>query len=66
MVDHSETPSRDGSERGEKRLVTSQPRSNILTLDELLNAEVAIIRFCQQQRFSEEVAALLSKRATVN
>lgn len=37
-----------------------------LTLDDLLEAEVAIIRYCQQQKFSEEIAALSSGRGTVS
>lgn len=44
---------------------TLVPRSCILKLAELLKAEVAIIPFCQQ-RFSEEICGLSSKKATVS
>ena len=40
--------------------------SCILTVDELSEAEMAIIRYCQQLRFSEEIAALTSCKATVS
>lgn len=37
-----------------------------LTVDELSQAEVAIIRYCQQLRFQEEITALSSPRSTVS
>lgn len=45
--------------------ITIPPWNCILTVDELLEAEVAIICYCQQLRFHEEVTAKSSSRATV-
>lgn len=39
---------------------------SILTLDELFKGENAIVCFCQQQRFKEEISTLSSKNATVS
>lgn len=61
-----EDSSQDSSVQAERQQVKSVPRSSILTLDKLLKAQVSIIRFCQRQRFSEEISALSSKRATVS
>lgn len=43
--------------------VTAMSTSGTLTLDVLLGAEVAIICYCQQQRFAEEISALSSKKS---
>ena len=40
--------------------------SCIFTVDELSEAEMATIRYCRQLRFSEEIAALSSSKATVS
>lgn len=37
-----------------------------LLMDDQLEAEVAIISYCQQQKFCEETAALSSERGTVS
>lgn len=38
----------------------------ILTLEDQVGAERAIIGYCQGQRFSEEISALSSRKATVS
>lgn len=43
---------------------TGTHRSLVLTLDNLMVAEDAIIRYCQQKRFSEEISALLTGKVT--
>ncbi len=50
---------------------TSKPRSDMprgraLSAKELFEAELAIIQYCQQQRFAEEIAALSSGKTTVS
>lgn len=52
------------SSQAERQRVTY--RSGTLTLDELLGAEVAIIRYCQRQRFGEEISSLSSGKVTVS
>lgn len=46
------------------RLVATT-KSSVLTLDDLLGAEEAIVHYCQQQKFSEEISALLSEKMSV-
>lgn len=43
-----------------------RPGGRALSTDYLLEAELAIIRYCQQQRFGEEIATLSSGKATVS
>ncbi len=57
---HSQT----GKVEGQRATVTS--RSNILTPKDLLEAELVIIRYCQQQRFEDEISSLLSEKGTVS
>lgn len=42
------------------------PMSNILTPKDLLEAELSIIHYCQQQRFGDEISSLSSGKGTVN
>lgn len=56
----------DGPEQDETQRATVTSTKGRLTLDELLEAEVAIIHYCQKQRFSEEIAALFSGSRTVS
>ncbi|KAK0152604.1 hypothetical protein N1851_005873 [Merluccius polli] len=53
-----------GTSQGNKQCVA--PRSCVLTLDDLLEAEVSIIRYCQAQKYNEEISALSSGRTTVS
>lgn len=59
-----------GTRKGADHQNSSQTRTTIsscvLTVDELLEAEEAIIRYCQQVRFQEEITALSSGRCTVS
>lgn len=43
-----------------------KPGGQILSIDDLLGAELAIIRYCQQQRFGEEIAMLSAGKSTVS
>ena len=65
-ANHSEESSQDNSRlaKGQRAAVAS--RSFILTLDDLLGAELAVIRYCQRQRFGEEISALFSWKAIVS
>ena len=45
---------------------TATPRGSVLTVDDLLEAENAVVRYCQQQQFKEEIAALSSTKAAVS
>lgn len=58
--------SQDKGVQSEGSRVTTMPKSLVLTLDDLLEAEKAIIRYSQQRKFSEEISALSSGKATVN
>lgn len=42
------------------------PRDSILTVKDLVEAETAVVIYCQQQQFQEEIAALSSMKATVS
>lgn len=42
------------------------PRDSILTVKDLVAAETAVVIYCQQQQFQEEIAALSSMKATVS
>lgn len=53
--------SRNIKEEMEK--ATGALRGQTLSLDDLLKAEVSIIRYCQKQRFQKEIAALSAKRS---
>lgn len=53
-----------GQVKGQRAAVTL--RSNILTPRDLLEAELAIVRYCQQYRFAGEISSLLSEKGTVN
>lgn len=50
----------------EEQHVILAPRSGTLMLDEVSGAEDAIIRYRLQQRFSEDISAPSSKKATVS
>ncbi|XP_073718621.1 uncharacterized protein [Misgurnus anguillicaudatus] len=52
--------------QSEASKVTAIPTSFGLTLDDLLRAEAAIIRYCQRRKFNEEISALSSGKFTVN
>lgn len=54
------------SKRIERKGDTSTFVSGSLTLDDLLGAEGAIIRYCQRQRFGEEMSALSSGKGSVS
>jgi len=41
-------------------------RSNMLTPKDLLEAELSIIHYCQQQRFCDEISPLSSGKETVD
>lgn len=45
---------------------TDKQKGSILTPNDLLEAELAIIRYCQQQRFVDEISSLLSEKRTVS
>lgn len=45
-----------------KRSKTAIKHRNILMPNDLVEAELAIIRYCQQQRFQDEISSLLSER----
>ena len=61
-----EKGSQDSSRWTDGKEVTSKSMSGSLTLDELLGAEGAIIRYCQRQRFGEEMSALSSGKMSVS
>ena len=61
-----EKGSQGSSRRTEGKRVTSTSISGSLTLDEMLGAEGAIIRYCQRQRFGEEMSALSSGKVSVS
>lgn len=63
---HTENTRQDSSMQAERQRVTVVPRSYILTLDDPLEVEVAIICYSQRQRFSEKIYALSSRKATVS
>lgn len=45
---------------------TDKQKGSILVPKDLLEAELAIIRYCQQQRFVDEISSLLSEKRTVS
>lgn len=63
VADYPKETSQDGLNNAEGQRGTVTSRSGILTLEDQLEAEIAIIRYCQQQRFKEEISVLLSKAA---
>lgn len=42
------------------------PKGQTLSMEDLVEAELAIIQYCQQQRFAGEIAALGSGKDTVS
>ncbi|XP_056272956.1 uncharacterized protein LOC130195451 [Pseudoliparis swirei] len=66
VVHHLEDTSQNRSKRAAKRQrVTAESNRMILTLDDLIGAEIAI-RYCQGQSHSEEISDLSSRKATVS
>lgn len=49
-----------------RKKATVKQRSSVLTPKDLEEAELAIIGYCQQQRFATEVPTLLSEKGTVS
>jgi len=54
----------DQRERVKVTSITS--KQDILTPKDLEKAELAIVRYCQQQRFQDEITSLLSEKGTVS
>lgn len=54
----------EASNTQRQREIVSERRT--LSLDDLCEAELAIIQYCQQQRFSEEIAKLSSENGAVS
>ena len=48
------------------KIRSDRPKGHALSAKDLLEAELAIIQYCQQQRFGEEIAALSFGKATVS
>ena len=66
MANCLEKRGQDSSKRIERKGDTLTFVSGSLTLDDLLGAEGAIIRYCQRQRFGEEMSALSSGKGSVS
>lgn len=66
MANCLEKRGQGSSKRIERKGDTSTFVSGSLTLDDLLGAEGAIIRYCQRQRFGEEMSALSSGKGSVS
>lgn len=62
--------SKQGPDKGvtpqEKQALKVDTGGCALSADDLLEAELAIIQYCQHQRFGEEIAALSSGKGTVS
>lgn len=66
VAKHSKKHLHERLEVAERPRATGMSTKGKLTLEDILEAEVAIIRYCQQQKFGEEIAALSSGRETVS
>lgn len=62
LVIQSEEASLSSSRQTDGQRFIVMPRSKTLTVDDLSEAEAAVIRYCQQKQFEEEIAALSSKK----
>lgn len=54
----------DSGVQSEGLSVTATPKSIVLTLDDLLGAEEAIVRYSQQKKFEKKISALSSGKVT--
>lgn len=66
LVIQSEETSQSSSRQTDGKGFIMIPRSKSLTVDDLSEAEAAVIKYCQQKRFEEEIASLSSKKAAVS